>query len=75
MIRQIFEGHFPTDSAAQTAVRWIPRAVSFSNVIIFTFGDLQSIDFFFRIGDALQIPVDVLSLFTTLPMLLRNRRC
>ena len=28
MIRQIFEGHFPTDAAAQTAVRWIPRAVS-----------------------------------------------
>lgn len=29
MIRQIFEGHFPTDAAAATAVRWIPRAVSF----------------------------------------------
>ena len=28
LIRQIFEGHFPTDAAAQTAVRWIPRAVS-----------------------------------------------
>lgn len=26
-IRQIFEGHFPTDAAAKTAVRWIPRAV------------------------------------------------
>ncbi|KAI5480972.1 asparagine synthase (glutamine-hydrolyzing) [Pseudohyphozyma bogoriensis] len=25
-IRQIFEGHFPTDAAASTAVRWIPRA-------------------------------------------------
>lgn len=28
-IRQVFEGHFPTDAAAATAVRWIPRAVSF----------------------------------------------
>lgn len=28
MIREIFESHFPTDTAAQTAVRWIPRAVS-----------------------------------------------
>ncbi|KAK4053668.1 asparagine synthetase [Microbotryomycetes sp. JL201] len=26
LIRQIFESHFPTDTAAQTAVRWIPRA-------------------------------------------------
>ncbi|KAM0792148.1 asparagine synthetase, variant 2 [Microbotryomycetes sp. NB124-2] len=26
LIRQIFEGHFPTDTAAETAVRWIPRA-------------------------------------------------
>ncbi|KAK4704805.1 asparagine synthase (glutamine-hydrolyzing), partial [Phenoliferia sp. Uapishka_3] len=25
-IRQIFEGHFPSEAAAQTAVRWIPRA-------------------------------------------------
>ncbi|SCZ95883.1 BZ3500_MvSof-1268-A1-R1_Chr8-1g09859 [Microbotryum saponariae] len=25
-IRQIFESHFPTDAAAKTAVRWIPRA-------------------------------------------------
>ncbi|GAA5947642.1 hypothetical protein JCM10213_002242 [Rhodosporidiobolus nylandii] len=25
-IRQIFEGHFPTEAAAKTAVRWIPRA-------------------------------------------------
>jgi len=24
-IREIFEGHFPTKAAAQTAVRWIPR--------------------------------------------------
>lgn len=26
-IRQTFEQHFPTDTAAKTAVRWIPRAV------------------------------------------------
>lgn len=26
MIRRIFEGHFPTEAAAKTAVRWIPRA-------------------------------------------------
>ncbi|GAA6029496.1 hypothetical protein JCM8097_003708 [Rhodosporidiobolus ruineniae] len=26
LIRQIFEGHFPTEAAAKTAVRWIPRA-------------------------------------------------
>ncbi|GAA5969553.1 hypothetical protein JCM21900_002341, partial [Sporobolomyces salmonicolor] len=25
-IRQIFEGHFPSEAAAKTAVRWIPRA-------------------------------------------------
>ncbi|GAA5911055.1 hypothetical protein JCM6882_006864 [Rhodosporidiobolus microsporus] len=25
-IRQVFEGHFPTESAAKTAVRWIPKA-------------------------------------------------
>ncbi|KAL8280973.1 hypothetical protein RQP46_006652 [Phenoliferia psychrophenolica] len=25
-IRQVFEGHFPSAAAAQTAVRWIPRA-------------------------------------------------
>lgn len=25
-IRQTFEGHFPSDTAASTAVRWIPRA-------------------------------------------------
>ena len=37
MIRQIFEGHFPTDTAAETAVRWIPRAVSTPNVA-FAFG-------------------------------------
>ncbi|KIK98852.1 hypothetical protein PAXRUDRAFT_823402 [Paxillus rubicundulus Ve08.2h10] len=24
-IREIFEGHFPSDAAAETAVRWIPR--------------------------------------------------
>lgn len=24
-IREIFEGHFPTDSAAKTAVRWVPK--------------------------------------------------
>lgn len=24
-IRQIFESHFPTDAAASTAVRWIPK--------------------------------------------------
>lgn len=26
MIREIFEQHFPTEAAASTAVRWIPRA-------------------------------------------------
>ncbi|TNY23631.1 asparagine synthase [Rhodotorula diobovata] len=26
LIRQVFESHFPTESAAKTAVRWIPRA-------------------------------------------------
>lgn len=26
MIRDIFDGHFPTDSAAKTAVRWIPKS-------------------------------------------------
>ncbi|CEQ43032.1 SPOSA6832_04926, partial [Sporobolomyces salmonicolor] len=26
LIRQIFEGHFPSEAAAKTAVRWIPRA-------------------------------------------------
>lgn len=25
-IREVFESHFPTEAAAQTAVRWIPRA-------------------------------------------------
>lgn len=25
LIRQIFESHFPTDAAASTAVRWIPK--------------------------------------------------
>ncbi|GAA5990100.1 hypothetical protein JCM11641_007067 [Rhodosporidiobolus odoratus] len=25
-IRQVFEGHFPSEAAAKTAVRWIPRA-------------------------------------------------
>jgi asparagine synthase (glutamine-hydrolysing) len=25
LIREIFESHFPTDSAASTAVRWIPK--------------------------------------------------
>lgn len=27
LIRQLFEGHFPSEAAAKTAVRWIPRAV------------------------------------------------
>lgn len=26
LIRQLFEGHFPSEAAAKTAVRWIPRA-------------------------------------------------
>jgi asparagine synthase (glutamine-hydrolysing) len=24
-IREIFEGHFPTEAAAKTAVRWVPK--------------------------------------------------
>lgn len=32
LIRQLFEGHFPTEAAAKTAVRWIPRAVSLPSV-------------------------------------------
>lgn len=30
LIRQIFESHFPSEAAAKTAVRWIPRAVRVS---------------------------------------------
>lgn len=25
LIREIFDGHFPSDSAASTAVRWVPK--------------------------------------------------
>lgn len=25
LIREIFDGHFPSDSAAGTAVRWVPK--------------------------------------------------
>ena len=68
LIRQLFEGHFPSEAAAKTAVRWIPRAVSTS------FSSRRSLlsvlvslihSSLCRIGVVPPIPLDALSLSTS----------
>lgn len=65
-IRQTFEGHFPSEAAAKTAVRWIPRAVSVIP-LLFLQAELMVSLSLHRTGDALLTQVVAPSLFTRAP--------